>query len=76
MKKKISYPVIYEAAEESGYIAYVPALPGCHTQGETFEETEQNINEAIEIYLETLKITKSPIPLPRSIYQGRIEIVI
>ncbi len=75
-KKKISYPVIYEAAEEGGFIAYVPALSGCHTQGDTFEESEQNINEAIELYLETLKINNLPIPLPRNIYQGRIEIAV
>jgi len=29
-------------------------LPGCHTQGETIEETIENIKEAIELYLETL----------------------
>lgn len=75
-KKKISYPVIYEVDDDGGYIAYVPALPGCHTQGDSFEETEKNINEAIELYLESLKINKLPIPLPRNIYQGSIEIAI
>ncbi|MCL6100518.1 MAG: type II toxin-antitoxin system HicB family antitoxin [Bacteroidetes bacterium] len=74
--KKISYPVIYEACDEGGYIAYVPALPGCRTQGESFEETERNISEAIELYLEALRVIKSPIPLPKSIYQGRIETAI
>jgi predicted RNase H-like HicB family nuclease len=35
-------------------VASVPALPGCHTQGETLEETEKNITEAVELYVESL----------------------
>lgn len=35
------------------YHGYVPALPGCHTDGATIEETQQNLTEAIEAYLET-----------------------
>ena len=35
-------------AEEGGYWAEVPAIPGCVTQGETFEELLQNIYEAVE----------------------------
>ena len=40
--------------ETGGYIVFVPALPGCHTQGDTLEELIENIKEAIELYLETL----------------------
>lgn len=40
--------VIVHEAEEGGYWAEVPAIPGCATQGETFEELEANIREAIE----------------------------
>ncbi|EKD78704.1 MAG: hypothetical protein ACD_41C00291G0002, partial [uncultured bacterium] len=39
---ELSYTVLFEQAEEGGYIAFVPALPGCMTQGETFEETKNN----------------------------------
>jgi predicted RNase H-like HicB family nuclease len=35
-------------------VAFVPALPGCHTQGDTLEELMENTKEAIELYLETL----------------------
>ncbi|MCH8163976.1 MAG: type II toxin-antitoxin system HicB family antitoxin [Planctomycetes bacterium] len=35
-------------AEEGGYWAQVPAIPGCATQGETFQELLQNIYEAVE----------------------------
>lgn len=40
--------VIVHAAEEGGYWAQVPAIPGCATQGETFEELLQNLYEAVE----------------------------
>ena len=48
--KTFSYSVFYEQAREGGYVAFVPALPGCHTQGETLEETERNVKEAIAVY--------------------------
>ena len=40
--------VVVHEAEEGGYWAEVPALPGCATQGETFEELLQNLYEAVE----------------------------
>jgi predicted RNase H-like HicB family nuclease len=40
--------------ETGGYIAFIPALPGCHTQADTLEELIKNVREAIELYLETL----------------------
>lgn len=58
----LSFSVIYEEAPEGGYIVRVPALPGCHTQGETIEEAEKNVREAIELYLESLKEHNEEIP--------------
>jgi predicted RNase H-like HicB family nuclease len=52
--KSFSYSVFYEKAPEGGYVAFAPALSGCHTQGETLEETERNVKEAIALYLESL----------------------
>ena len=40
--------IIIHEAEEGGYWAEVPAIPGCATEGETFEELQQNLYEAIE----------------------------
>jgi predicted RNase H-like HicB family nuclease len=40
--------VVVHEAEEGGYWAEVPAIPGCATQGETFEELLTNLYEAIE----------------------------
>ncbi len=49
----MAYLVIVER-DQHGFYAYCPELPGCQTQGETFEEVMKNIREAIELYLETL----------------------
>ena len=43
--------VIIHQAEEGGYWAEIPAIPGCATQGETFEELLSNIYEAVEACL-------------------------
>lgn len=40
--------VVVHEAEEGGYWAEVPALPGCATQGDTFEELMKNVHEAVE----------------------------
>lgn len=70
----LSYSVIYEEAPEGGYVVYAPSLPGCHTQGETIEEAEKNIMEAIELYLESLEAHKEELPRERRIFQSKVEI--
>jgi len=40
--------------EAGGYVAFVPVLPGCHTQGDSLQELLENVKEAIELYLETM----------------------
>ncbi len=44
--------IVLEPAEEGGYTVYVPSLPGCISEGDTFEEAAKNIKEAIELYLD------------------------
>jgi len=44
----VKLQVVVHEAEEGGYWAEVPAIPGCATQGETFEELLQNLYEAVE----------------------------
>ena len=61
--KHLSYPIIYEQDSEGGFVAFAPALPGCHSQGETVEGTEQNVKEAITLYLESLAAHNEPIPV-------------
>lgn len=54
-KQIYNYTVILEKEEEGGYHAFCPLLKGCHSQGDTFEETIENIKEAIELYIESLR---------------------
>ena len=46
--KAMKIKVVIHEAEEGGYWAEVPAIPGCATQGDTFEELLKNLYEAIE----------------------------
>ncbi len=61
-RKILRYSVLFQPAEEGGFIASVPVLPGCATQGETFEEAQKMIKDAILGYLAVLKDTKQEIP--------------
>ena len=72
--RAFAYSVFYEQAAEGGYVATVPALPGCHTQGETLEETERNVKEAIALYLESLADHGEAIPEEGPSFQGRVTV--
>lgn len=48
IEKAMKIKVVVHEAEEGGYWAEVPAIPGCATQGETFEELLNNLYEAVE----------------------------
>jgi predicted RNase H-like HicB family nuclease len=51
----VRFRVVLEPSDEGGFTAYVPALPGCISEGETTEEALANIREAIELYLEPVE---------------------
>ncbi|PIT84999.1 hypothetical protein COU37_00545 [Candidatus Micrarchaeota archaeon CG10_big_fil_rev_8_21_14_0_10_45_29] len=46
------YTVVVEKGENGYYIAYVPSIPGCHTQAKTIRQLMERIREAIELCLE------------------------
>ena len=51
----MSYRVnIVYSRDKDGYYVFCPELPGCQSQGDTFEEARENIQEAVELYLETM----------------------
>ena len=50
----LKFKIKMEKCEEGGYVVSCPALPGCHSQGETTDEALTNIKEAIEGYLEEM----------------------
>ena len=43
---------VFEPAEKGGFTVYVPLLPGCVSEGDTFEEAVENLKEAAELYIE------------------------
>ena len=61
-KKVLEYTAVFEPAEEGGYVVTIPALPGCASQGETFEEAMAMIKDALEGYLAVLKEEGQEIP--------------
>ncbi len=60
----MKYRVLIEQDEDGMYVAEVPSLPGCISQGQTREEAVENIREAIAAYLESLEAHDDPIPPP------------
>jgi antitoxin HicB len=59
---ELRYTVLFEPAEEGGYVVTCPALPGLVTEGDNYEEARQRAVEAIELYLESLKEDGQPFP--------------
>ncbi|OGL65621.1 hypothetical protein A3B21_03090 [Candidatus Uhrbacteria bacterium RIFCSPLOWO2_01_FULL_47_24] len=51
------YKVLIERGQDGFFIAWVPAIPGCHTQGKTYEELIANVKEAIQLCLEVANDT-------------------
>lgn len=66
------YTVIFERGERN-WSAYVPDLPGCIATGETREEIERMIGEAIHFHIEGLRRAGQPVPEP-SIEAGRVSV--
>jgi predicted RNase H-like HicB family nuclease len=57
------YTVVIRAGNESGYVAMVPTLPGCVSQGRTRRQALRNVKEAIEVYVESLLEDGLPVPV-------------
>jgi predicted RNase H-like HicB family nuclease len=77
MKSKniLKYDVVFEEAEEGGYTVTVPLLPGCISEGDTFEKAKANIADAITLYLEDMEADGEEIPVDnKSIFIGQVEI--
>ena len=53
--------LIFEPQDEGGYYVYAPDLPGLHTEGDTLDEAAANAEEAVALYVETLREEGKPI---------------
>lgn len=58
----LDFTVFFQPAEEGGYTVFVPALPGCITEGDTLDEARAMAIDAIECYLGSLKRDGEEIP--------------
>ena len=70
----MKYRVIIEQDEDGMFVAEVPSLPGCISQGKTRTEVLRNIQEAIKVYIESLKAHNEPIP--PSIDEETVEVAV
>jgi predicted RNase H-like HicB family nuclease len=57
--------ILYWSNEDKTYIAEVPELPGCMAHGDSQESALKNINQAIELWIDTAKEFGDPIPEPK-----------
>ena len=62
MTQDFLYPIIIYPAEEGGYVAEIPALKGCLSQGETLTECLQELQKVQELWLESAKRNNRKIP--------------
>ncbi len=68
----MTYTVVIRAGNEGGYVATVPALPGCVSQGRTRPQTLRNAKEAIEAYIEAL--IEDGLPVPRQTDSEMVDV--
>jgi predicted RNase H-like HicB family nuclease len=71
----VSYQIsVVIEKDEYGYYAYSPELKGCQTQGDSLEEVKVNIQEAVELYLETLSQEERQEVLSKEILTMTLEV--
>ncbi len=63
------FTVVYEKQPDGSYVVSVPALPGCYTEGQTFEEAQEMVKDAIQAYLGSL--IKHGEPIPEDTFQNQ-----
>ena len=68
MSEALRYAVVFERSPD-GYGAFVPDLPGCVSVGDTLEDAQQNIREAIEGHLSVMREFGDQIPPPTTLTQ-------
>lgn len=57
--------ILYWSNADDAFVAEVPELPGCTAHGDTQEETLKNVNQAMELWIDTAKEFGDPIPEPK-----------
>jgi len=71
--RKFVLPVVIEKDKE-GYFAFCPALQGCYTQGDSYEEALNNIADAIRLHIEDRLASGEPIPTAEMVSLATLEV--
>lgn len=73
-KRVATFTANFIPAEEGGYTVEVPALPGCVTEGDTFEAAEANVRDAIQSYVASLIAHGEPVPTDQATVVTQITV--
>ena len=73
--QRLMLPVILES-DEDGYFASCPALQGCYSQGETYEEAMANIKDAMRLHIEDRRAHGEEVPEPVSVSLSTVEVTV
>lgn len=76
MPKVLNYRVIVEQDEDGVYVAFVPSLQGCYTEGNTFEEVLENIEDVIKLHIRARKERGLPLDDSNTEFIGVKEITL
>lgn len=71
-----SYTVLFEPAEEGGFVVTCPALPGLVTEGDTIEEARAMAEDAIRGYIESLRKDHLPVPSDKVPVKEEIHVLV
>ncbi len=71
---KYQYTVVIEQDEDGVYISSCPALQGCHSNGETYEEALKNLREAIQLHIEARQDVGDPIPIEVAVERVEVNV--
>ena len=75
MKKEQNFSVVIERNKD-GYFAFCPELQGCYSQGNTYEETLENIKDAIKLHVEDILASGEALPETESISLSTVGVLV
>lgn len=70
------FTVLFEPAEEGGYVATCPSLPGLVTEGDTLDEARAMAVDAIRVYLESLRKDNLPVPSDKPPLKEEVRVLV
>ncbi len=68
------FTVVVETDEDGVYIASCPALPGCYSQGDTYEEALENLKDAIRLHIDARRQLGEPVPVEVAVDEVEVNV--